>query len=229
MATPFVEHGAVWPEIRLPLPAPGAPINRTPASQSADSSNLEQQLTTACGRPVTLCADPLDPLMAALAGPGDVVVVAEPTAPDVLQAVLKAGARYLDAGRTHDFRIHPDGWRYALGNPNAQLAVVTTPDEPTGAPTWPGAAREAETRGITVLHDQRFSLTPLALAPADGPVLRCLDYWAGTDGLFAVIGCPEAVELPAPQQQNLAQLATVLSAPAAADARSAQWTRVRRI
>ena len=102
----------------------------------------------------------LSATVAAHVPPGGRVVVAEPTSADVLAAVAAAGARWVDAGRDHRFRIDAAGWRTALGVAAPALVVLGAPDEPTGTLPSPERVREALAAGAIVLLDRRFARRP---------------------------------------------------------------------
>ena len=125
-------------------------------------------------------------LLSVLVPSGTHVVVAEPTDPDLLAAIIAHGVRYVDAGRDYRFRVHPQGWRFATRSPNAGLALLSRPNEPTQ--TWPAAARMAEAP-IPVLSDERYRDSPLAPLDAD-LVWRSFILWCG-QSVEVFVGPPD--------------------------------------
>ena len=86
---------------------------------------------------------------------GQLVLLANPVADNVLAAVVDAGARYVDAGRRHDFSIDAGAWRAALTHSDFALAYLASSNVPTA--TIPDSTRavEATAAGVTVCWDRR--------------------------------------------------------------------------
>ena len=89
--------------------------------------------------------------------PADKVLLANPVPGDVLAAIAQAGARYVDAGRRHDFSIDGGAWRAALSDTSFALAYLAAPNSPTATVPAPERADEAARAGVEVCWDRRFS------------------------------------------------------------------------
>ncbi len=99
--------------------------------------------------------EPVARCLADLLQPGDHVAVANPTDPAVLEAIVACGASYVDAGRDHEFRIDPGGWRAVLAAPKTRWCYLPSPSWPTGTHPDPERAQEAHAAGVHVLSDVR--------------------------------------------------------------------------
>ena len=140
--------------------------------------------------------DDLASLIRAFVPPGDRVALAEPTCGSVTRAVADAGARWVDVGRDATLRIHSDGWGFALRSERVRLGWLLSPDEPTMHSPSPALFRAAESRGLLVVRDERYSHAPGAPVTIRAGVirLRALD-WQPPNGPLAVvaIGAPETL------------------------------------
>jgi hypothetical protein len=122
---------------------------------------------------------------------GRTVVVAEPTCPELLAGILEAGGRYVDAGRTHRFAVHPEGFAFASRAPEAGLVVLSRPNEPTQTLPDGFATAIPDATNIQELSDERYRFDPLAPLPLETSrtllVWRSLSLWSG-DGIEIFIG-----------------------------------------
>lgn len=100
--------------------------------------------------------------------PGSKVLLANPVADSVLAAITDAGARYVDAGRRHDFSIDAGAWRAALSHTSFAMVYLSSPNSPTATVPAPERAEEASATGVAVCWDSRF------LEPAVPSALRRL-------------------------------------------------------
>jgi hypothetical protein len=129
----------------------------------------------------------LDGFVRTLVAPDDRVAIVEPCPPDHFRAVIAAGGRTVDAGRTAGMNARPSGLHLALAG-GARGVIVADPNDPTT--TTGDAARLASAlEGAWMLVDRRLaSLSPPA---PSRPREACL--YALGDGLGALAGDAELV------------------------------------
>lgn len=144
-----------------------------------EGSRLDQPpVTTALAAyfrvdPTELCVlDDLSAIVRAFVTEPAVVALAEPTDGHVTAAIAAAGVRYLDVGRTAAMTVHPDGWAFAINSPTTALGWLLSPDEPTATRPARALLRLAESVGVPVVLDERFSHRPGAPVLLSGAVIR---------------------------------------------------------
>lgn len=130
--------------------------------------------TAAHADEVVLCAGAREALTLGLGGllaPDDVVLVARPTAPDALAAVLGRGAGFVDIGRLHDGAVDPQAAARAADRHPTAVAFVEAPslmaDDDLDA--WAAIAVRAR------VVDLRHAGWPARLPAADATLLALRD------------------------------------------------------
>jgi hypothetical protein len=189
----------MWSPATVPLPPISAVLSQ--GGRATRTISRERVARHFGVRPeqVWVGSDLLSRLFSALTRPGDHVLVAEPTCPEVLNAVVTSGARYVDCGRNHRFEIDRGGYRCVLSDPRTRLVHLASPNEPTGH--YPSVRRieEARSTGAIVLWDQRYTLRPYERVRIEPGVLviRTLHLGAGLSGppTHCVFGTPELLQL----------------------------------
>ena len=185
--------------------------------------SVARQLGVAARR-VWVGSDAVSRLVAAGVGAGDHVLLAEPTRDDITTAVAASGARYVDCGRDHTFRVDPGGWRLGLAAPRTKLAWLNTPDAPTSRVADPERIVEGLRAGVPIVCDERLSWTPFAPVREGVTTLRRL-------GAHVVIG-PEAAIARMPEARldpsARAALMAALADPEAHEGRLAESARKAR-
>ncbi|MFT7624891.1 MAG: hypothetical protein ACI9WU_004082 [Myxococcota bacterium] len=118
----------------------------------------ETQLTTPLLTPLStdLSAEQIYARVAELVAPGGYVALCSPVHPSITDAIVAAGARYVDAGRDHAFAVDHGGWLAVLTDARVCLAYLAERNWPTGTADVVAAGRAAQAAGIPLLTDQRF-------------------------------------------------------------------------
>lgn len=202
-----------------------------PSTEEVAAQDAQRRVARFFGAPpecVLVGAGLLGRVASTCLGAGDHALVAGPSHAAVLDAITASGARYVDAGRDHRFRVDPGGWRFGLSDPRVRLAYVASPHEPTGTTAQPGLLVEAAAANVLVLLDQRSSATPLrAVGARSGRVLvlRSLAAASGAPLPGLLFGPPELLTPLRRPEPVPAVLIDALERADALEARMARWRR----
>ena len=141
----------MWNEIDLGLPAvtPLPPVPESAHRRIADQFSIEPRQVW-CGS--------VEDFISQL--PAGRIALSRPCAPEITECIVASGRKYVDTGRDYAFRIHPQGWRFAVALEKIQTAWVMLPNEPLGIVPNPSRLDEAADANLLVIIDGRYDLRP---------------------------------------------------------------------
>ncbi|MBT9558905.1 MAG: hypothetical protein IV100_22935 [Myxococcales bacterium] len=177
----------------IPAPWPSALDLHRLESRAAAWFGLGAESVVLVGGASTLAGtagpslEALPALVTAYVGDG-VVALAEPTHPALPESVLLAGARYLDVGRDHAFRVDVDGLRWATRRIEVRLAWFLSPDWPTGLSPAAALISRTERAGLLVVVDERLRERPSRSGVSAGRIRL-----ASLDGRTYALSAPETL------------------------------------
>ena len=115
--------------------------------------------------PRTSLTGMMNTIMGALVGPEDRVALAGPCRPEFTHHVLRAGARYVDVGRDHEWGLQLEAFERLMTDGGPRAVILGRPNVPTGTVAPLEVVKRGLQAGVIVIVDE----TALAyVSPSDG-------------------------------------------------------------